>query len=451
MNNNWDNDKEYYASLKTLVEFIIKDLNRVNNNLIIPILKEVYWKFPKKEIPNTRFTTQLKYFLKFLLNFKFKKNEGSFIVIEPKKRNVLIFIDDESLYYLYEPLIKRLISQFNVFSFCFKEKDGLNQFLLNQGIQHLSIYKNNINQGVSINELFLSLRYLFSSLNLEALYKVIESKNVVFQNIHFIQKVIKKTSPKIALLNVSENTSFGYLFSEFGSKNNFHTLNLQNGWRSKMSINGDTNFSAWFVHNKLMEKVLVESGVPPKQLIVTGHLFTEIAEKTTIKNTFEKKVLLIFSSFVYLKEQEDLVDCISKNRSFFEGYDILIRLHPREDPQKNIFLKKGFKQFYSKNKKAIFTDSLIEAFQISDFSISFGSFVSFQAHLVNKPNLNIEYRPKSTLNFIEPLELPHASSKNEIEGELKKMGDRKVTNSNMAHISNASEIMMQEVLKFIEK
>lgn len=228
-------------------------------------------------------------------------------------------------------------------------------------------------------------------------------------------------------LAASENEGEGNVLCLIVQRHNGLIFNYMNGAKAREKINIHTYFTHWFMPNEVTQKLILSyCDVTEKQVPVIGHLLEEKAHNYKYQGSLDifeeqltnKKIIAFFTSTVFIKEQNDVLNFLVSYLSENSNLVVLIRKHPSDTRTEIIKHERIITlQDFSKD---LYNISLFDLLFKADISISFSSTVSLQSTWFDLLTLNFDYAEESVLPYVDNKRVLHINSIKLLEATFKK-------------------------------
>lgn len=207
------------------------------------------------------------------------------------------------------------------------------------------------------------------------------------------------------LINEGENGLLGAAICEVFRANGVISYNTMNGMKSGQAQDSYVNFDFWFVWDEQMKNQLIDKNkLPPKMLLVSGHLMEDEVSQYVYHGTFDKKdlnnkfVISLFSVRGKREEKKDAYHYLYQLAENNPQIQLLIRKHPSEKDEDLILPNKELEnltwvEYNDSNSK----ETLYDQLSISDLSICFGSTVALESKWFGVPCITFEKREESLI------------------------------------------------------
>lgn len=391
------NKKHMYNSFYDEINSSISSNKRKKGN--INIIKNLLWTSKKT-------FTLIARLIKISMTFK---NRSKSVKIEFKKR-ILILFTHRNQYEFWKKVLNEFKNEEILFIIGYdKPKEStteLKALLIAEGYEFQEVDVSKFNTAPSLSEKIKILSFILRPLELDSWNEALEIKSKYIKNIIKSSQVLalmKALKPRVVLVNAYEVNNFAHLFCQIIRQCGGKVINTMNGIKNIDPRNNETNFDTWCIWSESQKKLLVKyNRLPPQQLIVTGHLQADTAEKYTYTGELEKtlsipqnkKIVSIFSQPQILPGDYRNKFLQSINLFFSKHQDILgiIKPHPRED----------FSDFYNfidkRNQNILIIREdlsdkkiLYDLLTLSEVIIVMYSTVSIEALFFKKPVISLDY------------------------------------------------------------
>jgi len=240
---------------------------------------------------------------------------------------------------------------------------------------------------------------LYSSLEIRFMHLFLSKFMEIVETIEITKEVIEIEEPDI-IIEMGDRNWYVKTVIAVGRLMKTPTLIIQHGMVADHPNYGPIYADKMAVWGKAMKDVLIKRGVRPDQLVVTGHPRYDIFYKKDFKKERiyhelkidgDKRIIVLTTQPVSSKENEALLYGVINAMKNFPDKQLVIKLHPSEDP---MWYQELIKEMGADDVIITKNVDLHELLNACDIMITLYSTTAVEAMILDKPVITINLMNK---------------------------------------------------------